>query len=171
MIGLLNLESRKTGKKIGTSAAGNVAAKRHKYLQLRDTLAVKMKQKKAETKLKPSNPYLSNESGRPIFKDSSTKRNLYAASTESVPTTKRVCMPEPTDAVKKTITNKSRDGLDLVEHLKTVSTEFVHPKSRLDRINGNIKANVPKGVLCTLCQNPPKQVSDWYCSLVYSHSL
>ena len=40
----------KTGKKIGTSAPGNVAGKRHKYLQLRDTLAVKMKQKKAETK-------------------------------------------------------------------------------------------------------------------------
>lgn len=105
-------------------------------------------QKKSDMKVKPKpfNPY------HQALKDSA-KRNLPVADRTSE-TSKRVRNNT------NTTNTSAAGGMDMIEQcLEQVKSDgYVQPKTKLERINGNIKANVPKGMVCVVCNEKPKQV-------------
>jgi len=110
-------------------------------------------QKKAESKVKPFNPYQ-----RPALKES-IKRNSLSVANESgrAAMSKRKC--SGASAVSQGSTKDPLDSMDIVDKClhQAKSDGFVQPMTRLERINGNIKAHVPKGMVCTICKETPKQ--------------
>mmetsp|Transcript_3222 Transcript_3222/g.5622 ORF Transcript_3222/g.5622 Transcript_3222/m.5622 type:complete len:213 (-) Transcript_3222:14-652(-) len=115
-------------------------------------------QKKTESKMKPFNPY----DRRPTLQDA-TKRNLPSMANGSghAATSKRVCKGAstvPPQAVSQRSTNDP-PNMDIVDRcLRQVKSDgFVQPKTRLQRINGKIKAHVPKGMVCVICSETPKE--------------
>ena len=120
-------------------------------------------QKKTESKMKAFNPY----DRRPTPQDS-TKRNLPSMANGSghAATSKRVSKDAGT--VPRAVSQRSTNdppSMDIVDRcLRQVNSDgFVQPKTRLQRINGKIKAHVPKGMVCVICSETPKEVCGTNC--------
>ncbi|KAL7540470.1 hypothetical protein ACHAXR_010584 [Thalassiosira sp. AJA248-18] len=106
-------------------------------------------QKKAESKPKPFNPYR-----RSALKDS-TKRNLPSMA-NGIATSKRVCNGASSQSQGNT--NNPLESMDIVDRcLHQANSDFVRPKTRLEQINSKIKAHVPKGLVCIICSEAPKE--------------
>jgi len=111
-------------------------------------------QRKAESKAKPHNPYR-----RPALKGS-TKVNLLSASDGSGRIVKRSKgLRNDASAVLQASSKDQLDSMDIVDRClhQVKSDSFVQPKTRLERINGKIKAHVPKGFTCPICSETPKE--------------
>ncbi|KAL7548168.1 hypothetical protein ACHAWF_011466, partial [Thalassiosira exigua] len=106
-------------------------------------------QKNSQTKSNPLNPYR-----RPALKESN-KRNPGMG---DVFASKRA--REDAGTTSQSNLNRSRNSLDPVDRcIEQVNLDgFVQPKTRLERINSKINAHVPKGMICIICSEKPKEV-------------
>ena len=121
-------------------------------------------QKKTEPKSMPFNPY--QRSGLQY----SNKRNLQPANGNqgNVDASKRVrggsrgatTLPQSSSMNN----NNPSERMDVVDRcLQQAKTSYVQPKTRQERIN-EIKSNVPKGMVCTICAETPTEV----CSISFT---
>jgi hypothetical protein len=107
--------------------------------------------KKTESTKNPFNPYQ-----RHALKES-RKSNLLSMTkgNGNENTSKQVI--DTAGAMPGSVANGQMDGIELcLEQVK--SAGFVKPLSKIERINGKIKAHVPKGMMCMVCNESLKEV-------------
>jgi regulator of telomere elongation helicase 1 len=110
--------------------------------------------KQPDTKPKHINPYASKtanpyamKSAKPLKE--SAKRNLPTVSSAGA------ARKRPFHGVDATSSSTANDVLQVLDRVK--ADGFVHGKTKTDRINGKINANVPKGFSCMICYNYPEE--------------
>ena len=102
-------------------------------------------QKKAESTTKPFNPYQ-----RTALKES-RKSNLLSVTKGN---------GHANTSKHNVDVASANDQLDFIDRCldQVKSAGFVRPQTRIERINGNIKAHVPKGMICMVCNESLKEV-------------
>ncbi|KAL7436234.1 hypothetical protein ACHAXM_006329 [Skeletonema potamos] len=106
--------------------------------------------------MKTANPY-AMKSGLPLKE--SAKRNLPTVSSAGA-ATKR-----PFHGVASTSNNNPTN--DVLQVLDRVKADFIQVKTKADRINGKINANVPEGFSCMMCYNYPVEASHFVLLLLF----
>jgi hypothetical protein len=109
----------------------------------------RIKQNQAEKQKIPFNPYATKPS-KPLKKESA-KRNLPLTSAAGA------AKKRPFHGTDSSSTN---DVLRVLDKVK--ADGFVQQKTKTDRINGKINANVPKSFSCMICYNYPEEVSTYF---------
>jgi hypothetical protein len=108
-------------------------------------------QKKAESMTKPFNPYQ-----RTALKES-RKSNLLSVTKENCHASTSKHDVDVTGAMPRSSANDQLDIIDRCLH-QVKSAGFVKPQTRIERINGKIKAHVPIGMICMVCNESLKEV-------------
>ena len=108
-------------------------------------------QKKAESMTKPFNPYQ-----RTALKES-RKSNLLSVTKENCHASTSKHDVDVTGAMPRSSANDQLDIIDRCLH-QVKSAGFVKPQTRFERINGKIKAHVPIGMICMVCNESLKEV-------------
>lgn len=108
----------------------------------------RIKQNQAEKPKVPFNPYATKPS-KPLKKESA-KRNLPLTSAAGA------AKKRPFHGADST-SSSTNDVLRVLDKVK--ADGFVQQKTKTDRINGKINANVPKSFSCMICYNYPEEVS------------
>ena len=111
----------------------------------------RIKQNQAEKQKIPFNPYAM----KPLKKES-VKRNLPLTSAGAA-------KKRPFHGTDSSSTN---DVLRVLDKVK--ADGFVQQKTKTDRINGKINANVPKSFSCMICYNYPEEVRLYCFTLVFT---
>lgn len=107
---------------------------------------------------KPTNPY-AMKAAKPLKE--SAKRNLPTVSSAGA------ARKRPFQGTSSTSGAATNDVI--LQALDRVKADgFVQGKTKSDRINGKINANVPKGFSCMICYNYPKEVSSFWMLLIVS---
>ena len=115
---------------------------------------------KASTKINPFNPYQRSD-----LQDF-TKRNVPTDRSEKL-------THKGKQSIGRHSSRHSRNGsLSVVDCLRQVNSDgFVQPKTRLDQINSRVKAHVPKGMVCVVCNEIPTEVRTFSCYSYIGSSL
>jgi len=111
--------------------------------------------KQPDAKLKHNNPYAAKSANPYAAKSTkplkeSAKRNLPAVSSAGA------ARKRPFQGTDSTSGSATNDVLQVLDRVK--ADGFVQGKTKSDRINGKINANVPKGFSCMICYNYPEEV-------------
>ncbi len=104
---------------------------------------------------KPTNPY-ATKPAKPLKE--SAKRNLPTVSSAGA------ARKRPFQGTNSTSGAATNDILQVLDKVK--ADGFVQGKTKSDRINGKINANVPKGFSCMICYNYPKEVRSFWMFLI-----
>ena len=135
---------------------------------LRQGFDVNRQRKNRLNELHKKNPYQ-----RTALKESTHKNQVAVANAKNYVATKKSTHIGPNPTSQSNL-NTPRDIVDeCLNHVK--SHGFVEPISKLEKINGKIKAHVPKGMTCIVCNETLDQVSSKRkcaacCSLLFSVS-
>jgi hypothetical protein len=134
---------------------------------LRQGFDVNRQRKNRLNELHKKNPYQ-----RTALKESTHKNQVAVANAKNYVATKKSTHIGPNPTSQSNL-NTPRDIVD--ECLNHVKSHFVEPISKLEKINGKIKAHVPKGMTCIVCNETLDQVSSKRkcaacCSLLFSVS-
>ena len=104
---------------------------------------------------KSINPY-AMKSAKPLKE--SAKRNLPTLSSAGA------ARKRPFKGADSTTSSAANDVLQVLDRVK--ADGFVQGKTKSDRINGKIRANVPKGFSCMICYNYPEEVRLFWALLI-----
>jgi hypothetical protein len=119
---------------------------------LRQGFDVNRQRKNRLNELHNKNPYQ-----RTALKESTHKNQVSVANAKNYVATKKSTHVGPNPTSQSNL-NTPRDIVDeCLNHVK--SHGFVEPISKLEKINGKIKAHVPRGMTCIVCNETLDQVS------------